>query len=347
MVEIILLISIIITIFLTRLFEKRGLISPTLSRKTLHVVAIGISALVPLLSSNIAVVKWIVGLSMPITFVLVSREFFPRDESGRKSWGIFYYTVVFFCLLTFFPYQPRMVFYPLMVMALADGLATVVGKRFGRPIQDMEEFPKTIAGSFTFFVVCAAVLVFSPMMDASLRHFLPIGTLVLISGFLAAVEFITKNGRDNIWVPVAVVYWLDTGRFLGENAMWYALITVLLALLALRYRWLTRDGLLAAFIIGILLLFSPDPRAIIPALVFFGLGSLVSKLPGSKTQKATSRRTAVQVFSNGLAPSLSFALYFVSANEIWLYAGMAGFATAMSDTISSELGMRFGATARD
>jgi len=164
---------------------------------------------------------------------------------------------------------------------------------------------------------------------------------------LAGVEFLTNNGRDNIWVPVAVVYWLDIGRFISEDIFWYAFTLILLALLALRYKWLTRDGLLAAFITGMLLLFSPEPRAIIPALVFFGVGSLISKLPGGKAQQTTSRRTAVQVFSNGLAPTLSIALYFVSSNEIWLYAGIAGFATALSDTISSEIGIRYGGKAID
>lgn len=347
MVEIILLISIIITIFLTRLFEKKGLISFTLSRKILHIVAIGLSALVPIFSEDIETVKWIVGIAIPIVFVLVSTGFFSPDESGRKSWGIFYYTIVFFSLLHFFPYNPQFIYYPLMVLAIADGVATLVGKQFGREIDELPDYSKTLAGSLAFFVACLCVFHFSPTFVPLLRHGFSLDELIIISIFIAVVEFLAKSGRDNIWIPIAVVYWLIVSNSIGGGTLAFAIFTAVVAAMAFRFKWLSIDGMLAAFVVGAILIFSPEPMSAIPAFVFFIVGSATSKLPGREGQKSDSRRKAVQVFSNALAPTLAIALYFVSFNSILLYAGIAGFATALSDTVSSEIGTRYGGSARD
>lgn len=118
------------------------------------------------------------------------------------------------------------------------------------------------------------------------------------------------------------------------------------ALLALRMRLLTVDGALAATLVGASVFGVGGWTASIPLVAFFFTSSLLPRLIGRPHK--TERRTAVQVLTNGLAPTLccwGVALLPDHAPAFWQgYA--TSLATAAADTWATEIGVRFARTAR-
>jgi len=86
-----------------------------------------------------------------------------------------------------------------LLMGLADGLAAVVGTKYGRTTRyHVLGHAKSVVGTLTFFVVSLAILIgyvaFSPAV------FSP--WLVLIAALAALIENIAVLGLDNLFVPL-------------------------------------------------------------------------------------------------------------------------------------------------
>ncbi|NEN21975.1 DUF92 domain-containing protein [Cryomorpha ignava] len=317
--------------------------SETIARKILHIVAISISAVSPyFIPHHILVI--VVGVAVPVLFFLVKYGFFIDADQGRKSWGIVYFAAVLLTLLLLFPKNNELVFFPMLVLALADGFATIVGNLFGKRTFSFGEETKSWEGStaFLFFTILSFEIIpkFLPFIRSPFDSF---SALIIVSVFLTLLEALSIKGRDNIWVPLAVAYWilLDT-TFI--NLFSLALIVVITAIVFFTYkkRWLTSAGAVATFLLGCLLLISPEPKWIIPALFFFVAGSLISFLPKSNKEESLGGRTANQVFYNGGIATVFISVYFLTNQFMFLIGGLSALSAAMSDTSSSEIGSRYG-----
>jgi uncharacterized protein (TIGR00297 family) len=322
--------------------EKHKIIPPALSRKLLHITAIGISAFA-VLYIDAETLLWITGTASLILTGLVLAGFLHQEEIDRNSWGIPYFALSLFLLLLVFQEKPALVFYPMLILALADGLAAVAGFYIGRhTFSFTKKDVKSIEGSITFFLVSIACFELIPgAFDFISRPFHSLWLSIIVSAFLAAVEALSIKGRDNLWLPFAVMYWLllDVSFFEWTHSLWFALIIIGCASVY-KLKWLTGSGSLAAFSLGCVLLFSPHPEWTLLAASFFIVGSLLSKLPGrSRTEK--SGRNADQVFCNGGAATGFLALYFICSETALLIGASCGFAAALSDTVSSEIGSRY------
>jgi uncharacterized protein (TIGR00297 family) len=321
--------------------SRRGWLSHEMARKLLHIVAIGLSAVSVFLIPERIYITWVVALSLPATFVLVLRGIFREEETGRRSWGILYYHVLFLLLLLFAPHK-SLIYYPLIILALADGFAAVAGNYFGRvPVAGLRN-KKTIAGSLAFFVTTIFVIFFSRSylaVDSPLLN--QTSGLFLVAAFLALAELLSGKGRDNIWIPILTLYWMLLPVEQSELYVFSVLVGLpLLAFMALKTGVLDRSGAIAACLLGWVMLISPHPEWIGIALCFFIMGSILSKLPGKTSQSDESNRNDLQVFANGLVPVAFMAFYFLTGNQAWILGSICGFGAALSDTASSEIGMR-------
>jgi phytol kinase len=97
----------------------------------------------------------------------------------------------------------------LLHMSLADGLAAVVGTKFGRS-NSYTVFgnPKSLAGTLTFLVV--SVIIFAVLIFATPLYLSP--WLILIIFGAAVLENLSIQGVDNLLLPLWVAAAL---RFLG------------------------------------------------------------------------------------------------------------------------------------
>jgi len=122
-------------------------------------------------------------------------------------------------------------------------------------------------------------------------------------------------------------------------------------------RWISRSGAIGGFIVGALIYFFTDWRGYIVLVAFFVLGTLVTKVKyRDKAEKGIAqedegRRGAKHAVANCSASlllgSAAFVCYLTGYMEaaVVLMVGFTGaFATALSDTSSSEIGQAYGKT---
>ncbi len=134
-------------------------------------------------------------------------------------------------------------------------------------------------------------------------------------------------------------------------------INAVLALGTYFGRVISRSGAIGGFIVGFIIYFSTDWRGFIVLLTFFVLGTLVTKVKYKEkaekgiAQEDEGKRGAKHAAANcatslilGLAAWLAASSGADSAAGL-LMVGFAGaFATALSDTASSEIGQAYGRT---
>jgi len=331
MIYVVVFCSIILaTVFLSRALERKSILNSVISRKILHVVAIGLSAL-SVFYIDIVVLQIITASCLPFLLFIVSKGFFRDPQTKRRSWGIVYFNLVFTVLVYIFPQAPALVFFPLMILALGDGLAAIAGVSLAK------KKGKSFYGFLAFFLSSHAVFILSPKVFPVPD--LPIETAFILSLALASIEFITKRSIDNLTVPLAALYWLLVDHLSSDYIPLIFAGIAIGAWIIYKLKWLDLDGSILAAIIALVYLSSPFPEALIPGFIFFATGSVLSKIPGGNP--AESARNAMQVFSNGGPALFAIGLFYTTGQSAWLLASIVSFSAALSDTVSSELGTRF------
>jgi phytol kinase len=93
----------------------------------------------------------------------------------------------------------------LLQMSLADGLAAIIGTRYGKQNYLVFGHTKSIVGSLTFLLVSLGILL-------SLWHLgyisIGVGTIILISALATVLENLAVQGLDNLAVPLLVALML-------------------------------------------------------------------------------------------------------------------------------------------
>ncbi len=105
-------------------------------------------------------------------------------------------------LLTFITHSKGIYAAALLQMALADGLAAVVGTRYGRENKYyVFGYTKSIAGTLTFFIVSLALLIGYSIFSVK---GLPV-TYILLGASVATIsENVAIRGLDNLVVPLFI-----------------------------------------------------------------------------------------------------------------------------------------------
>lgn len=120
---------------------------------------------------------------------------------------------------------------------------------------------------------------------------------------------------------------------------WIGFLTFL-ALLSYKAGFLTRNGSIAAIIVGAVIFVTGD-NWLYPLILFFILSSILTRISAYYTKTAESghsARTATQVLANGALPALSAAVYMFYPDPAIIIFFLGSLAAATSDTWSTELG---------
>jgi uncharacterized protein (TIGR00297 family) len=122
------------------------------------------------------------------------------------------------------------------------------------------------------------------------------------------------------------------------------LIAGLIAVAGYRARALTRDGALAAVVVGTLVFGCGGLRWAAVMVAFFVLSSALSRLGAQRKRAAerlaekSSQRDAMQVLANGGVAALLALLHQLSGSDLLFPAFLGTMAAAVADTWSTEIG---------
>jgi uncharacterized protein (TIGR00297 family) len=342
-----------------------------LLRKLVHVGCVGFAFLLRFMTGAQAA-------AMAVLAFLFNWQVLPRI-GGKSLWrdpdhtkgyplGILLYPLAVLGLVLFFWSSLWMAAAVWGVLAVGDGMASVVGQAVGGPRLPWNR-SKGWAGFFAFVVfgtAAAAVLIAwtarLPLDLASWHATRTISLAFCLSVACALVESIPTTLDDNLTVPLvgALVLPLfaqaepsmllaDDG--LGRRVVLGLAVNAAIAALAFFARSFDLPGALSAIAIGTVITAALGLPGLALMIAFFVLGSASTRLGYAKkaargiAQERGGARGWRHAWANGGVPAFLALMAGLSAaplRDVLVLAYAAAVATAAADTCSSEVGKAYG-----
>jgi len=119
----------------------------------------------------------------------------------RPTWGELYFALAV-GVIAVITHDKWIYMAALLQMSLADGLAAVVGSRWGgKHKYSVLNHPKSLIGTLTFFIISIGLLlIFNSLFPSPLG----IGWLIFASLLATLIENFGVGGLDNLLVPLLV-----------------------------------------------------------------------------------------------------------------------------------------------
>jgi len=188
------------------IFYKRKILQGEYLRKFVHISAGSFIAFWPWLISWQAI--QFIGILMAIIIWLNHRlkALHVGGDISRKTYGFYFFALTVF-ISPFLTHNKMFFALAMLNMALADGLAAVIGLTYGKKYgYRVFHQLKTVVGTMTFWFVSFCILGVGLLYlhdSLSFTHYALL--LILLPPILAGLENLGGLGLDNVIVPVAVI----------------------------------------------------------------------------------------------------------------------------------------------
>jgi phytol kinase len=180
--------------------RKRFGLGVEFTRKIVH-VGVGIWVVPTLLLFE----DWRIAAIPPASFVLVNllsyrfRIFRAIEGAERTNIGTVLFPASFVVLLAAFWGRPEIVSGGILVLALGDAAAALVGRRFGRRRYRVGSAVRSVEGSSAMALASLVALIIAM---AVFRPHVPLAALVGVALWATLIEALSLFGTDNVLVPV-------------------------------------------------------------------------------------------------------------------------------------------------
>ena len=202
---------IIVFVFSEKLLKNKE----SIKRKFVHIMTGNMIFLMPAFSDPIIMVYY---LTLPITIgAFLISEYSPLKITNSVSkaghgLGLVYYAGVWTLLLFIFNQNLLIVGLAMAPMVYGDGVASIIGEKYGRHKFTLTSDIKSIEGSLAMFITTLLISIFIWIFFSFLNY--PLGglnlTIILIISLIATItEAISYKGLDNLLVPIvsAILYY--------------------------------------------------------------------------------------------------------------------------------------------
>lgn len=242
----------LLTLALAELVRRLGG-SAELSRKTAHVGSGLLATSFPYVFESAWLVTAIAA-SFVVIVVVTRRTGRLKGVHGvdRESLGAYAFPVVIALLFWLTPGRPELYVIPLLVLAVSDAAAALVGKTYGTVHYKALGERRSLEGSSAFFVV-TFVVVHVPLLLYDITGRLDSVLIALsVAILVTAFEAISVRGLDNLFVPIGTWYalhnyLLDPAAENWERLGFFVVFGVVSEVLRLT-RFLTRTGAVGFFL---------------------------------------------------------------------------------------------------
>ena len=169
--------------------------------------------------------------------------FLPSLHSvDRRTRGSEYYPIAIFLLFVVYRDQPAFYVSAVLVLAVADAFAALVGVRYGRVRYEVEDSTRSLEGSVVFLLIAFLAIHLPLLLMTDLGRGQTVLAALLIAALVTAFEAISLSGADNLFIPIAVAVGLDkiTSKPLAEAVyqnLSLAAVALVCAVIVRRARW--------------------------------------------------------------------------------------------------------------
>jgi phytol kinase len=172
---------------------------PTFSRKFLHIMVGNVIFILPLFTSQYVITFLAAAPFIVLTFLISPYspfKFNDRISSSGHGMGLVYYSISWTVLAFFFFDQPWIIAVGIAAMSYGDGMAALMGEKFGKHKYKIFGDKKSFEGSISMFLVLIVTLwVVLFFYNVSIASFVIIPLVALVATIF---EGITPKGLDNI-----------------------------------------------------------------------------------------------------------------------------------------------------
>ncbi len=293
------------------------------------------------------------------------RRLWRAGESDRGyALGIVLYPISVLLLLLLFWTRLEVAAAVWGILAFGDGMAAIVGQTLGRSNPLPWNPAKSWAGSFAYLLFGGAGAFALLQWTAPGRYEagFALAIAAAAAGFAAALESLPQGLDDNLGVPLVTALLLFCLTLTAGH--WAALVAapefhraltigfavnVVLAAAAYATRGVGRAGAVVGTLLGTTIWAFGGWPSFSLLFAFFVLGTATTKLGYERkaaagiAQEKGGRRGPGNALSKTTVPA--FAAIFAATTEhpvLFALALAGAFATAASDTVSSEIGKAFG-----
>ena len=126
------------------------------------------------------------------------------NQVERVSYGTVYYPIALALLvLFFFEQEPMALVAGSMVLAWGDGLAALVGKRFGKTFYTRGKIRRSFEGSIAMFLASFLVLTVTFLFYEE-PTWLAVSYGFLLANIAALIEAVSYRDTDNLLIPLTI-----------------------------------------------------------------------------------------------------------------------------------------------
>ncbi|MBC8180345.1 DUF92 domain-containing protein [candidate division KSB1 bacterium] len=353
----VLLCGLIIVITFSEIVRKHLSWSVKVTRKIVHVITGILIALTPFLLDSPVPLMFISSVFIVLNFTAIKKGWMPGMHATDKvSYGTFFYPISFLVLLLFlWKDYKSILMISVLIMAIADPIAALVGENIKAPIHyQFSTERKSVQGSLAMFGTTLILTFFGLKMfgkidNISLSLFLCLWFAVIVAVLSTVFESISFRGSDNLSVPLGAAF---TIHYLVSHSVEQNIsftigvgLALLIALLSYRFKFLSASGSAATFLLGAVVFGIGKWEFSLPLLLFFVLSSLISKL-GKKWKKKFAdtfqkggQRDLGQVFANGGIAGIIVLLWNYFPHDMWYFIFVGSIAAVTADTWGTEIGV--------
>lgn len=172
------------------------------TRKLVHFGSGILALLFPIYFENLWAVGILCGGFLALLFLSYAWNILPSiNQVQRKTWGSVLFPIVVFCCFFLAQNKGNLSYYysPILVLAISDPLAALIGKNF--PVKAYRIFGqgKSLGGSLAFLISAGLILNFSLLN-------LPFSVVLLSAGSACLMEAVSTHGWDNLMIPIGVIF---------------------------------------------------------------------------------------------------------------------------------------------
>ena len=340
-------ISIIILISLSELSLRKKIWSTHANRIIIH-ITVGIAvSLTPHIFTTSLQPALLALIFFLINLISYKNKMLNSFHSiGRVSYGTIFFPLSFLLIAIPFWDYPIHITISLMLLAIADPIAAIVGENINRPVSyTILTDKKTVQGSAAMFI-CSMIIIFilSNYFFHDWNLDFQIVAAICIGLAVTMAEAISYKGSDNLTIPIIAFLFIELFNQINKNGLiidYFLFVALIFLILFISYKrkYLSISGFIGAVIMAILLYGFGGSSYIYPLVVFFIISSILSHFKKDKFEIKKSNRNISQVYANGGVALFICIINYFYYHDLMYPCFLASVAAANSDTWGTELGI--------
>jgi phytol kinase len=197
-------------IFTEKVISKKY---PVQSRKFLHIMTGNIAFILPLFQTREIMAFLAAGPFILFTFLMSPyspiKSMRGKTSEAGHGLGLVYYAITWTILAYVFFDHREIIAMAILAMSYGDGLASLIGIKYGKRKYTVFKDTKSYVGSLAMFLCTFLLLVIAVVFYTEPLTTRSVAYMLCMAGVATVVEGITPLGLDNLSVPfvTAVMYW--------------------------------------------------------------------------------------------------------------------------------------------